>query len=106
MNWINDGDIKRLLAWAESKHNTFQFPKIDEATDSYYHEFGNTDNVVEYAITCINDITDSLDAMWSKEAFMLGVSKVCAVATMKRDPGQKSIASIEVEAIPDFVYVF
>lgn len=105
----------RISVWA-SKHigeiNMLDYGHLTEAA-SYFIDFDNSDNCVEYSFDSIPELQMQLEKLWGNDDTMRKIILPCMVATFKGKPRPENYIDNQTHTdtynnviIPDFVYAF
>lgn len=105
-----------MLQWAarneESGRPLFDFR--NQQLKSYFTEFDNKDNIMEYGFSQIPELKSKLQDLWQKDDVLQEMILPCTTSAFKEKPRDEDASmgdemrdgtQKEIE-IPDFVYVF
>lgn len=107
---------KKIIEWAQENSNLeYLGYNWKEDVTSYFREFADEDNVMEFKFDNIAELKEQLESMWGQDEAMKKMTAICSVAAFRNRP-QNTIGEHEETkrtgedqetfSIPDFVYVF
>ena len=106
---------KRFIEWAAKygEKDNFLTYQRDKDIDSYFIDFNNEDNCVEYGFSNVPQLQQQLSRMWTHDAALMETIRLCAISGFKGKPKNKEDTFATENAthgntvtIPDFVYAF